>query len=169
MDRDEHNSPHSRQLHHTGWWAIAILGLLAVFVLQYGYFMREQLARHTVLRPALEKLCALAACEIPMKRDISKIIIVNRDIRNDLDKINILQVNITLQNIASHVQPYPQMQLSFSDLNGKKIAGRRFDPDEYLSRQIDINEGMAPQISVIANLEILDPGEQATTFEFEFF
>jgi len=169
MELTQNNQPPSHRLHHTGRWATAIMGLLIVFVLQYGYFMREELARHTVLRPLLERLCILASCEIPMRKDISKIIIVNRDIRSAMDSKHILGVNITLKNIASHVQPYPQMQLNFSDLSGKIIAGRRFDPDEYLSAEMDINEGMMPQIPVIAHLEILDPGAQATTFEFEFF
>lgn len=169
MELPQNNQPPSYPLHHTGRWATAILGLLIAFVLQYSYFMRDELARHVALRPFLEKLCILASCEIPMRKDISKIIIINRDIRSAMEDGHILRVNITLKNIASHVQPYPQMQLSFSDLGGKKIASRRFDPDEYLSKQIAINEGMMPLIPVVAHLEILDPGEQATTFEFEFF
>ena len=161
---------HPRHASASGWWIMFILGLLAIFTMQYGYFMRNDLARHDMLRPWLEKLCVLAACEIPMKRDISKIIIINRDISSIPDTENILQVNITLENTASYIQPFPKMQLSFSDINGRKIASRRFKPDEYLSEQLlEVNKGMPPQVPVIASLQILDPGEQAITFEFEFF
>lgn len=150
-------------------WLAAILVLLATFIVQYSYFMRDHLARHDILRPWLEHLCVLASCEIPLRKDIPKIIIINRDIRSDPDIKNILQVNITLKNIAPHIQPFPKMQLGFYDINGSRIAYRRFNPNEYLSKQTDTNKGMAPQVPVIANLKILDPGEHAITFEFEFF
>jgi len=165
----ENNQLHPGRASSSGWWFAAILGILAVFILQYAYFMRDNLAHHIVLRPWLEKLCILTGCEIPMRKDISKIIIINRDIRSASDMNNILQVTITLKNIAPHIQPYPKMQLSFSDINGNKIASRRFNPGEYLSKQTDSNKGMMPQVPVIANLQIIDPGELATTFEFEFF
>jgi len=165
----KNNQAPSQQSLNFSRWATAISGLLVIFILQYAYFMRDDLARHDVLRPWLEKLCSLAACKIPMKKDISKIILVNRDIRSSSDNKKILQVNITLKNIASHVQPFPKMQLGFYDINGNRIAYRLFNPGEYLSKQIDINKGMMPQVPVIASLQILDPGEHAITFEFEFF
>jgi Protein of unknown function (DUF3426) len=153
----------------SAWWIIAILALLLIFVLQYSYFMRNELAQHTVLRPWLERLCILAACDIPMQKDINKIIILNREIHGDTDNKNILQVNITLKNIATYIQPFPKIQLTFSDINGNKIAYRQFSPDEYLSKQLVKTRGMQPQVPVLANLQILDPGRKAVTFEFEFF
>jgi len=165
---DDYQSPM-----HSGypsvWWIFAILALLLVFILQYSYFMRNELARHAVLRPWLEQLCILATCEIPMRKDIKKIIILNREIRGATDSKNILQVNITIKNIAPHRQPFPKIQLTFSDINGNIIAYRRFTPDEYLTKQIDQTKGMKPQVPVLASLQILDPGRNAVTFEFEFF
>jgi hypothetical protein len=167
---NETNEIRHRYPSPSGRWIAPILGLLVIFILQYGYFMRNNLARHDALRPWLERLCQLADCNIPMRRDISKIIIVNRDIRSTPNAEDILQVDITLKNIAPYAQPFPKIQLSFSDITGKKIASRRFKPDEYLSEQtIDPGKGMPPQIPVIASLQILDPGEHAITFEFEFF
>ena len=153
----------------SAWWILGILTLLLVFILQYSYFMRNELARHTVLRPWLERLCVLALCEIPMRKDLKNIIILNREIRGDTDNKNILQVNITLKNIAPYSQPFPKIQLTFSDINGNRIAYRRFTPDEYLSKELDQRKGMQPQVPVLASLQILDPGRNAVTFEFEFF
>lgn len=166
---NKNNQIHPQYSSAFGRWATAISGMLAIFILQYAYFMRNDLARHDVLRPWLEKLCILANCEIPMKKDVSKIILINRDIRSATDNKNILQVNITLKNIAPFAQPFPKVQLSFSDINGNRIAYRRFDPGEYLSKQIDMDKGMLPQVPVIASLQLLDPGEHAITFEFEFY
>jgi Protein of unknown function (DUF3426) len=165
----ENSQLHAYTSSSFGWWITAILGLLIIFILQSTYFMRDDLARHDILRPVLEKFCGLAACKIPLRKDISKIIIVNREIHNATNTKNILQVNITLKNIASYIQPFPKMQLSFSDINGNRIAYRRFTPEEYLLKKTDVSEGMAPQIPVIANLKILDPGEHAIAFQFEFF
>ena len=153
----------------SAWWILAILALLLVFILQYSYFMRNDLARHAVLRPWLERLCTIAACEIPMRKDTKNIIILNREIRGASDNKNILQVNITLKNIAPYSQPFPKIQLTFSDINGNRIAYRRFTPDEYLSKELDQRKGMQPQVPVLASLQILDPGRNAVTFEFEFF
>jgi len=164
---DDYQLP-SGSRYPSAWWIFAILALLVVFVLQYSYFMRNELAQHSVLRPWLERLCILSACEIPMRKDINKIIILNREIRGDTDNKNILHVNVTLKNIATYIQPYPKIQLTFSDINGNKIAYRQFTPDEYLSKQLVKASGMQPQVPVLANLQILDPGRNAVTFEFEF-
>jgi hypothetical protein len=150
------------------WWTVGILGLLLTFILQNAYFLRDDLSRHEILRPWLEKLCMVAGCEIPLLRDVSKVIIVNREVQNIADKQHILQVRATLKNIAPYTQPFPFIMLTFYDIDGHKIAYRRFKPEEYLSQQIDTEKGMKPQIPVIAELQILDPGENAITYQFDF-
>lgn len=150
------------------WWTVGILGLLLTFIMQNAYFLRDDLSRHEVLRPWLEKLCMVATCEIPLRRDVSKVIIVNREVHNMPDKQHILQVQFTLKNIAPYVQPFPLIMLTFYDIDGHEIAYRRFRPDEYLAQQIETGKGMKPQIPVIADLQILDPGEHAITYQFEF-
>jgi hypothetical protein len=150
------------------WWTVGILGLLVIFILQNAYFLRDDLSRHEVLRPWLEKLCMVAACDIPLRRDLSKVIIVNREVHNIPNKQDILQMHITLKNIAPYVQPFPLIMLTFYDIDGHEIAYRRFRPEEYLSHQIDFEKGMKPQLPVIADLQILDPGETAITYQFKF-
>ena len=55
----------------------------------------------------------------------------------------------------------------FSDINGKKIAQRRFTPREYLHNSIDLAAGMTPDTPVRIELELVDPGKAAVNYEFQ--
>jgi hypothetical protein len=53
-------------------------------------------------------------------------------------------------------------------VQGKLIANRRFQANEYLLE--DRNRSViAPQVPIQFRLEIVDPGTDALTYEFEFF
>jgi hypothetical protein len=82
-------------------------------------------------------------------------------------------VNVTMKNNADFAQPYPVMQIEFSDVRGGTVAARRFLPAEYLSDGSQPAEAeqprmLAPNTSSSITMEIQDPGKQAMTYEFNF-
>ncbi|HLA74564.1 MAG TPA: DUF3426 domain-containing protein [Gammaproteobacteria bacterium] len=156
-------------------WTLGIVGLLALLIVQYGYFMRENLAGYVALRPGLEKMCAVIdnfkPCEIPLRRELSQITLVNRDVRAHPTVQDALLANITLINQAPFPQAYPGLQLTLSDLNGTIVAKRRFQPGEYLEPGTDIKHGMTPQTPISVVLEIATPsiGFQLASWNFTLF
>lgn len=150
------------------WLGLAI-ALTLLLTGQYAYFNLATLAQHQELRPALTALCGIARCEVPLIKAPYMITLVERDIRNDPERQNVLLVKARISNTAPYTQAYPLMELSLHDITGHVIAARRFSPSEYLTSNIDQKQGMASQQMVDILLELADPGKEAVGFEFAFF
>lgn len=142
-------------------WSVAILVLIAVLSAQYIYYMRAELSQNAALHPWLERYCevvkAVAPCEVPPLRDLAKIEIQNSAMHLHPSIQDVLLVRLSLMNRADFAQPYPDLQLTLSDLGGRQFAQRRFHPAEYLSSGSDIAQGMPSNVSIPVTLEIAAP------------
>lgn len=145
-----------------------ITALLMLLGVQWLYFNRAALAAQNDWRPGLENLCALLRCELPLRVDLARIELVNRDVRKHPRVAGALLINATLVNRADFSQPYPVLEVTFSNSSGTPVAARRFKPAEYLGEQTDIKAGMPRDTPLQVVLEIEDPGEDAVSFQFEF-
>lgn len=147
----------------------AIIGaLLLLLGAQWLYFNRAELASESVWRSKLEDLCSILHCELPLRVDLSRIELVDRDVRQHPRVAGALLINATLVNRAAFTQPYPVLAITFSNPSGTPVAARRFNPAEYLGEQADIEAGMPTDTPLQVVLEIEDPGEDAVSFQFEF-
>ncbi len=145
------------------------IGLLILLLgIQWLYFNRNALAVDTRWRPTMERFCAFLQCNLPMRVDLARIELEDRDVRKHPRADQALLVNATLVNHATHTQPYPLISISFSDLSGKPVAMRYFRPAEYLVEPVAIPAGLAPGARVQALLEIEDPGRDAVSFQIDF-
>lgn len=149
-------------------WTLATLLLVAFIVVQYGYFMRNDLARFPQLRPWLEKVCDVTGCTIPLMYTPQLIKLVSRDIRTHPKDDDALQVRARILNEAPYPQAYPVLSVELSDINGKVIASRFFQPKEYLPAGVDIDAGIASKAQADVHLDLLDPSHAAVGFEFAF-
>jgi predicted Zn finger-like uncharacterized protein len=146
-----------------------IIGVLLLLLgVQWVYFNRTSLAAQNDWRPGLELFCSLLRCELPLRVDLSRIELVRRDVRKHPRIAGALLINATLVNHADFPQPYPILEVSFSNSTGTPVAARRFRPGEYLGNQVDIRAGMPVNTALQVMLEIEDPGEDAVSFQFEF-
>jgi predicted Zn finger-like uncharacterized protein len=147
----------------------AVIGaLLLLLGVQWLYFNRTSLAAQNDWRPGLELFCSLLRCDLPLRVDLSRIELVNRDVRKHPRVAGALLINATLVNRADFPQPYPILEVTFSNSTGTPVAARRFNPDEYLDDQVDIKAGMPVNTALHVMLEIEDPGKDAVSYQFEF-
>jgi len=147
----------------------AIIGaLLLLLGVQWVYFNRAALAAQNDWRPGLQTLCAVLRCELPLQVDLSRIELLNRDVRKHPQVAGALLINATLVNRAAFSQPYPTLEITFSNASGMPVAARRFSPAEYLGDHADLKAGMPAGVPMQVVLEIEDPGEDAVSFQFEF-
>ena len=143
---------------------VAIIGLAA----QHAYFNFDELSRQAQYRPYYEILCNSLGCNLPNQVDIAKIQGTNLVVRSHPMEPNALVIDAIVYNRAKHPQPYPDLELSFEDINGKPIASRRFIPKEYIQdSNIDFNT-MPSNTPVHLTLEIVDPGSQAVNYQIDF-
>ena len=152
----------------TSWGAIAA-GLLLTFLLlgQYTWVERYRMAGIPAFRPYLDAACAVLGCDLPLRHETARLEVLEREIRNHPHVDDALLVNATFTNGADFVQSYPIFEVAFSDVSGTPVAVRRFQPDEYLDG-VDPSKGMVPGQQTRLMLEIIDPGDRAVSFQFDF-
>ena len=157
-------------------WGIGALLLTATLGIEYAWFNRDQLNQIPQLQPWTERLCQYVECKDIAMRNPAKIKLVARNVYSHPNEKNALMVDITMKNQADFAQPYPVMQIKFSDVRGGDVAARRFLPDEYLPADIRDRRQRAdsqqalfePDTNMSFTIEIQDPGKQAMTYEFDF-
>lgn len=147
-------------------WAV-IAALMLLLVVQVALADRERFAADARTRPWLEKLCRALSCELPPWREPAAMQLMARDVRPHPSVPDALIISASFRNEARWAQPWPELNLTLSDINGQTLAQRQFQPDEYLglgARELTIE----PNQTASVTLEVTDPGKQAVAFEFEF-
>lgn len=170
--RDSYPSQ-SPTLISTALWSIGILLLTATLVIEYAWFNRDQLNKIPELQAAINTLCQQVKCKNFSIRDTASIELITRNVFSHPNEKGALMVNVTMKNNAAFAQPYPVMQIDFSDIRGGIVAARRFSPKEYLASEHQQHNTeqpylLQPDTSASITLEIQDPGKQAMTYEFNF-
>lgn len=162
----ERDLPFQRQRDWQGlfkWTALAALAIV-VLIAQYAYFNFDHLARTPQWRPAYAQACEALGCRLPSRTDISKLRGANLVVRSHPEYNNALVVDAILFNEARYPQPFPDLELRFSALDGKPLASRRFQPPEYLQGDLSNLESMPINTPLHISLEIVDPGDNAVNY-----
>ncbi|SDE00285.1 zinc-ribbon and DUF3426 domain-containing protein [Aquimonas voraii] len=148
------------------WWAAtALLGLLLTG--QIVLAQRAELAQDPVLRPWLQRLCVAIGCDLPAYAEPARISLLSRDVSPHPSVPDALLISASFRNDAVWPQAWPVLEISMSDLDGRLVALRRFAAVDYLG-QAPERDVLAPGESVLIELEVVDPGNQAIAFEFSF-
>jgi len=170
---EEFRESHSHSTASTVLWGIGFLLLTATLLIEYVWFNRDQFIQVPEFQAEIEKLCQAFECKKLSIRDPSKIELIARNIYSHPNEKDALMIDVTMRNNANFSQPYPVMQINFSDIRGGTVAARRFLSTEYLP--IEYKQGdnkqqrlLPPDTSTSITLEIQDPGIQAMTYEFNF-
>ncbi|MFL0796080.1 MAG: DUF3426 domain-containing protein [Cellvibrionaceae bacterium] len=148
------------------WGSLCLLAG-AIGFLQFGYWKMNDLARQAQWRPSYEKACDMLNCKLPTLIDIQRMRSHNLIVRSHPDYENALLVDTIVINTADFPQPFPKLQLVFSDLQNKTVASRQFSANEYLAGELAGATMMPPHQPIHLGLEIVDPGEQAVSYRLE--
>ncbi|MDH3761512.1 MAG: zinc-ribbon domain-containing protein [Gammaproteobacteria bacterium] len=149
-------------------WFIGIILLAAVGVAQAIYYQRYQLIEDPRYQQQVINLCELLPCAETAFASTEQLKLLERNVFTHPVASDALMVTGSFTNKAPFAQKLPDMLISLFDVQGKLIANRMFTSAEY--RLDDNNKGVIkPQAIVQFRLEIIDPGTDALTYEFEFF
>ena len=149
-------------------WAVGSLTFMLMFLIQTVYFKHNDLAHISTIRPWIETFCGYLSCSLNLPSDVKQLELVSQDIRSHPKVKSALLVTTTIINNARFAQAYPGLQITFTDLNGQRVAMRRFAPNEYLPPDVVQADGMPPNTPIQVELELMDPGSNAVNFEFDF-
>ena len=149
------------------FWLIGILLLSTVGIAQVIYYQRYPLVQKPRFQQQVLSLCRVLPCNESQFSSTQQIKLLERNVYTHPVQANTLMVSGSFVNQASFAQKFPQLLVSLFDIQGNLIANRLFNSSEYL--QVDKNRiRMEVAKPVQFRLEIVDPGTDALTYEFEF-
>ena len=152
-------------------WLVWMLvyGLAALLVLcLYIYGNFAQLARQDSTRAWLEPACQMIGCQLPSKVDVQQIKSSNLVVRDHPEFSAAVLVDAIIYNRASFSQPFPLIELVFSDQHGEPVVRRVFKPVEYLSGELAGDSQMPPQTPIHIALETLQPDGGVINYTLNF-
>ncbi|MFM6988466.1 MAG: DUF3426 domain-containing protein [Arenimonas sp.] len=145
----------------------AVTAILALaLLLQIAVAERERLAHNAFWRPAVERLCLLASCRLSAWRQPDAFTPVQQAVAADPRQAGVLRVQLGFRNDAAHPQPWPQIEIALTGIEGETVGLRRFAPAEYL------NAGQAAEIqpgqTVSVEIALQETSGKAAGFAFDF-
>ncbi|KAA3626243.1 MAG: DUF3426 domain-containing protein [Proteobacteria bacterium] len=145
-------------------WASGVLMLIVLVVLQVRFFLVDELYAISATRPYIALFCSLAGCEAPLRSDPGSIEIAQTRVDLHPEVPGAMRIKVNLINRADFAQPYPSLQLTLSDKDGRIVGRRTYTAQEYL----DGDGGDAlldPGILAVATINLARPNENAVGFE----
>ncbi len=147
-------------------WFAGIVTLLVISLVQVVYYQRYQLISSSQFQPQILSLCQLLPCDEDRFNSLPEIELIERNVYTHPTRDNALMITGSFINKADFSQPIPSLLISLSDIQGNLIANRLFEPTEFLANASQ--QRIESKKAVSFRLEILDPGNTALTYEFEF-
>lgn len=148
--------------------ALILLGILlavALLLFQLLWFERARLARYPQLQGIYSLLCYQIDCDLDSSAALDLIRNRNLHIQPHPQYADAIKVSIVLENTAPFSQPWPGLELSFTDLQGREVARRVFQPNEYLDTRSLSTERMPPGQPMQIELELATPAPRGVNYE----
>jgi len=126
-----------------------LLALLALLLLlatlgQSAYFMRTEIAsQYPPAKPWLQKACRWLGCIVELPRNEKLLAIEDSDLQDDPEHEGTLVLVSLINNLAPYPQAYPLLELTLTDTFDKPVLRRTFTPQEYLSKDVALAQGIA--------------------------
>ncbi len=149
-------------------WFIGILLLVGIGTAQAIYYQRYQLVEQPRYQQQVMTLCRFLPCSESKFSSTDQIRLLERNVFTHPVIDDALMVTGAFVNQAPFAQKAPELLISLFDVRGNLIANRLFKPTEYLLSE-RTRDRIEPGKPVQFRLEIVDPGTNALTYEFEFF
>ena len=148
--------------------AFVLLGsILAVAALlfQLLWFERARLAQQPQLQSLYSLLCQQLNCDLETAAGLNQIRNNSLHVQPHPRFADALKVSIVLENTAPFSQPWPAIELRFTDLKGRDVAKRVFQPIEYLDTRSLSAQQMPPGQPMQVELELAAPGRRGVSYE----
>lgn len=148
-------------------WVGIVVGVL-LLVGQVLWYQFDDWSTDARWRPVYGSLCRVLGCELPQQQDRSLLATRNLAVRTHPTEPDKLLVNAMIVNEAEFAQPFPVLELRFTTVRGMLVAGRRYQPDEYLDGDAAGLSLIPPRTPVQVELTIDDPGPEAVNYFLRF-
>ncbi|MDO3388315.1 DUF3426 domain-containing protein [Gilvimarinus sp. SDUM040013] len=148
------------------WGGASVLAVL-VLIIQIAWLQFDRFSRAEPYRQYYSQACNLLGCTVPALSDNKRIRTFNLVVRNHPEQAEALAVDAIVLNGAPFEQTYPDLELTFTDINNKPVASRVFTPQEYLKGELAGSKIMPTNQPIHLSLELADPGESAVNYRLD--
>lgn len=145
-------------------WASGALLMLVLMVMQVRFILIDPLYSIPATRPYISLFCEFAGCQAPVRTDPASIDIAQTRVDLNPEVPGAVRIKVNLINRADFAQPYPPLQLTLTDKDGRIVGRRTYLPTDYLDGEA-ATALLDPQILAIATLDLAHPNENAVGFE----
>lgn len=152
----------------TALWSLGVLMLIAVSILQIGWWERGDWLQRPGARTSAEALCERIGCRLGLQRLAGTPEILQPTLSEREEPNGGLRLTMVLINKADIGQRLPQLQLELYDAQGDLTAARRFGPESYLPDKTP-DAGLAPGESVRPTLDIAAPAAPVEGFRVKLY
>ncbi len=104
---------------------------------------------------------------IPVKTDRTKVVNKKLIVQPHSEYQDAIRVYLLLQNQADFSQPFPTLQMRFSDINGRPVAQRILAPQDYIDSSTFPNLMMPSLQPIQIQLDLMSPGRRAVSYQLE--
>ena len=139
-------------------YSFAAIALITGLAAQFIYFNYDDIARNNTWRSYIQQACIELQCHVPEQYNIDDLSADFLTVKpHEIYKRSLI-LDTVLINHANISQPFPVIELFFTDIQQKVITARRFSSHEYLRGELSSNTLMPSQQPIRIALEIDDPG-----------
>ncbi len=149
------------------WWAVGSGVALAMLAAQSVHHYRADLVTNAAVGPIVQHTYAMLGSDIVPHWDIHQYEILDwvATAEPNTGGRGSLRITARIKNRGPQFQPYPSVHLRLKDRWETAVGSRVFAPTEYLAATP--RELMAPGETTRAEIEVVDPGQDAYGFELD--
>ena len=145
---------------------IAVIVMALLLVLQILLAKRDDMAASARWRPVASVMCTMLFCKLPAWHEPRAFTLVQRNVRPHATTPGVLSVSASFRNDARWAQAWPTLILSLSDVDGRQVGTRSFQPDEY--RPAGASQTLEPGQSTQVQFDVIEPAPRIVAFNFDF-
>lgn len=140
--------------------------LVCTLIAQYLWFERGRLASRPALQPYYLLACEHLPCQLPANQSLSALSTEQAVMRPHQQFNDLIAMAIKIRNDSPFAMPYPAIEISFTNLQGRLVARRTFEPNDYLSGE-QLNQQLQPDLNLEISLPLTLPSPEAVSYQVE--
>jgi len=147
------------------FWTLCSMLALAGLLGQYLWFERATLANQSALTPFYQIACERVRCDLNANQGLANLKPDQVVARPHQQFTDLISLAIRIRNEAAFAQPYPAIEVSFTDLKGNLVSRRTFQPGQYLGTNTEGAARLPAGLDIEVNLPLTTPGPEAVSYE----
>jgi predicted Zn finger-like uncharacterized protein len=147
-------------------WGLGAAALLVLLGAQAVHHWRNDLAISPALNAPLTRTYAALGIALTPHWDLQAYEVTQLGAESSADAGGAINVRLSVMNRAERPQPAPLIRLTLLNRYGKRIAARDLAPREYL-KSVPSGGFLAAGQRLDAQVSVLDPGPEASSFELD--